>query len=190
MSFEKLIVFPFPHLIIEYLNNEPLCPCCNNNCNDLVKFMLVNKKIYNYFRNNFWKTNPLQTRLETTPITSLMPGYTFNYLRNKNICSIKFESSLFDEFSRAVRCIRNQQSVDNFANPMYEQQMIQKKITSLKKRGETFNLGNNEYIEENIHFDKINSYSVKTMLNKYCQNIIVTNNECCNGKGLTLLFKI
>lgn len=191
MSFEKLIVFPFPHLFIEYLNNETLCTCCNNSSNELVQFMLVNKSIYNYFRNNFWKINPIIAQHRPTiPIMSLMPGYTYNYLRDKEICSEVFESSLFDDFSRAVRCIKNSNSLDNMSNPMYQQQMIQKKITSLKKNGETFKIGNNEYCEENIHFKNTSSSYVKKMLNKYCQNIIVTNMECCGGTGLTLLFKI
>ena len=191
MSFEKLIVFPFPHLFIEYLNNEPLCFCCNKCTNDLVQFMLVNKSIYNYFRNNFWNKNPLFKRHQPTiSIMSLMPGYTYNYLRDKQICSEKFESKLFDDFSRAVRCIKNSKSLENIANPMYQQLMIQKKFKFLKENGETFKIGNDEYCEENIHFIKNTISSVKSMLNEYCQNIIVTDSECCNGTGLTLLFKI
>jgi len=190
MSFEKLIVFPFPHLFVEYLNNESLCSCCNNCSNDLVEFMLVNKIIYNYFRNNFWKINPFIHHKPTMSIMTLMPGYTYNYLRNKEICSDKFESKLFEDFSRSVRCIRNSKSLDNKTAPMYEQYMIRKKFSFLIKNGETFKIGNTEYCQENIHFQNTTSSQVKAMLNKYCQNIIVTNNECCNGKGLTLLFKI
>jgi len=191
MSFEKLIVFPFPHLLIEYLNNEPLCPCCNNCSNDLVQFMLVNKSIYNYFKNNFWKTNPLIRHRATTSIMSLMPGYTYNYLRDKEICSEKFESTLFDDFSRAVRCIKNCKSLDNMANPMYQQLMIQKKLKLLKENGETFKIGNNEYMEESIHFLNANNVEkIKFLLKKFSRNIIITDNLCCGGKGMTILFKI
>ena len=189
MSFETLIVFPFPHLFIEYLNNEPLCTCCNKCTNDLVQLMLVNKSIYNYFKNNFWKTNPLINYRETTPIMSLMPGYTYNYLRNREICSVKFESKLFEDFSRAVRCISNGEPKIS-PNVLFPQSIIQKKFKFLKENGETFKIGNDEYCEENIHFINNTIPSVKSMLNEYCQNIIVTEKECCNGKGLTLLFKI
>lgn len=189
MSFEKLITFPFLHLIANYLKNDPLC-YCNNYSNDLVELILINKSIYQYFKNYFWNTYPKIINQPVLGLMDVMPGYTHKYLHNKKICSCLFESTVFDDFSRAVRCINNKKAIGNNQNPNFQLNILQKKIDYLKKNKETFKIGNEEYCEENIHFTNNNITNIKSMLNEFGKNIIITNKECCNGTGLILLFKI
>lgn len=176
MSFQKLIIFPYLHLIGEYLNNDELC-YCNKYTNDVVEFMLVNKDIYQYFKSNFC---PQITTKPNMYLTDLMPEYTYHYLKNRKICSCMFESNVFDEFSRAVRCVKSQSNNNNgrFNNI--------KRLNNI----EPFIINNNKYIEETLHFNKSNILLIKEMLSYYCKDIIVTESTCCNNTGLLLLLKI
>ena len=180
MSFQKLIIFPYLHLIGEYLKNDRLC-YCNKYTNDVIEFMLVNKNIYDYFKNNFWNKYPKIIIQPVLCLKDVMPGYTYPYLTNRKICSCMFESKIFDEFSRAFRCLKAHSNYDNdgdFHN--------MKRINNI----EPFIIDNNKYIEETLHFNKPNILLIRNMIHCYFKNIIVTESTCCNNTGLLLLFKI
>jgi hypothetical protein len=161
MSFQKLIVFPYLHLISDFLNKDELC-FCNNYSNDLIAFILTNKTIYNCFKENFTPKFKIKPSL---PITLFMPSYTYNYLTSRKICECNFSSKLFEDFYRAVRCVNEKK----------------KKVVFKDKR--------NGYISETFHSNNNINAKIIRMLNCYCQNLIVTDDFCCNGKGIKILFK-
>ena len=177
MSFQKLIIFPYLHLIGEYLNNDELC-YCNKYNNELLEFIMTNKEIYQYFKYNFCPKINHKPKLS---ITDLMPGYAYRYLQNRKICSCMFESKVFEEFSRAVRCVKTQSKNNNgrFNN-----------MKRINNNIEPFIIDNNKYIEETLHFNKPNILLIRKMISSYCKDIIVTESTCCNNTGLLLLFKI
>lgn len=183
-TFNSIIFFPIPHLIIEYLFQPP-CICyfnLNNNynspsydkfiCHDVYSFLLVNKNTVKYM-NQF-------ELLKKPPPFYKIPNKYLSFFDISYVCSQ--HNLTFTHYTQLLSCIDVLLSKYNML-PVNVDDIpddINNMINNL------INTSNKEF----IHTDDYNlSASFKNFIRCHCnRSINITQESCCNGLGFAISF--
>ena len=179
-TFNSIIFFPIPHLIIEYLY-QPLCIChFNHNCysydnliyHEILCFLLLNKTTVKYMKQF--------ELLKKPPSFYKIPNNYISFFDISYICSI--HDLTFTHYTRLIS------SIDVLLHSKYN--MLPVNVDDIPD--DINNIINNLIGNSNKEFihtdDYIVSASFKNFIRKHCKFIKITQESCCSGLGFAISF--